>query len=166
MKVNYTVPKLTFNLDSLSKSKIVNILKTQATKVVDRLNGEIAKGRGADGQAIKPGGYSESYKKKIAAGQAKGGSEDKGVRKVGTTPNLFISGDLLNSRQVRQTPDGAEIYFLGGHYSGVTNAQHASRLMDKGFNGWHELGPKDVKSVDEAVDKFVDDALKKLMVVK
>jgi hypothetical protein len=167
MNVKVIVPKVKFDKNVISKKMLLDLCEAEMKTTVARLRKETGSGKGADGQPIKPGGYSDSYIKAIQAGRVRGGSKGTGARKVTTSPvNLTISGDLLGSMQVRVVRDGAEIHFLGAHTAKISNAQLAAALLGKGFEGWFEYGQVDQKRTEASANKLFDEAMKKLVVLK
>jgi hypothetical protein len=167
MNIKVIVSKVKLDKNAISKKALLDLCKAEMLNTSARLRSETGKGRNADGGSIKPGGYSESYKKAIEAGRVRGGSKRTGARKVSTSPvNLTITGDHLGSMQVRTVKDGAEIHFLGQHYSGLSNAQLAATLEARGFTGTFELGVVDQKRIETNFDKLVEDGIKKLVVLK
>ncbi len=149
-----------YNANAMKQKVFVDLAESLAHDVLARITRNVQQGRKADGGVMKR--YSPAYIEAIRAGQVKG---KNGVRKAyrGRT-NLTITGELLQSRQVKRIPKGAEIFFLGGHAGGISNQELAVQLQRKGFTGWNELGPKDEKMIDEQVtaevERVVDELIK------
>ena len=147
-----------FNANVIDKGELLKLCGQEVANTNVRLVRNAAQGVGADGQPIKPGGYSPSYLKAMKAGSVKGRN---GVAKPYTeTVNLRISGELLNSMQQRKGGDGksAELFI-----NGVDNQIVASSLFAKGFNHWFEFGKPDLARITNAFDAFVKRATAKIL---
>ena len=156
MNITLSVSKI--QLPRLKVDEFQKLFSRELQNTSARLRQNISGGSGADGQAIKPSGYSPSYLDAISKGRVRAGKS--GVRKTSTTVNLQISGELLNSMQVKDTPNGAELFFLGGHYSGLSAVQLASVLHDRGFEHWFEYGKEDIARIEKRAIELVEKQLK------
>ena len=158
MRFNISIPDIQINPAALDRRKFVNLFVSEMHVIRAKRDKEIAGGRGADGQDIKPGGYSPGYRAAIRAGTVRSAT---GVRKVQEEPvNLTISGDMLRARQVREGSDGqsAELAF-----NEVAQANKAQHLHKRGFLGWHEYGQDDIRRIVGKVDELVRAALPDLV---
>lgn len=175
MKVKLEMPKITIDASALNLNQLLDICKQEALNTTARLKSETGQGRDADGGALKS--YSPEYAKRKAYGKVRGaggvrgtgGSKTPAIGPVNVTTNLTVTGELLGSMQVRQVADGAEIFFLGDHASKggkLTNVALAGYLIAKGFKDWFGFGIQDEARINNRFAKFVDSAVKKLIVVK
>jgi hypothetical protein len=162
LKISYDKAK--YRKGPLDLKNFIQVAQEECLIQRDRLDRNIQKGLDVTGKKLKK--YSAAYKKAIENEEVTGGTGGLGVRKVSTRTNLTISGDLLGSRQVVKTKDGAMCIFQGGHYSGLTNADLAESLHKRGFKGWHEFSKKDLKRVDAAMGRKADEAIKKSIEIK
>ncbi len=160
MKVSISLsnmPKISPNF--IEKGEILKFMGQETANTKFRLVRSVGQGQGADGQEIKPGGYSQSYLK--AMNTKEGVKGRNGVRKTPTTTvNLRISGELLNSIQERNGSDGksSELFF-----NGKDNQVIAASLFAKGFNHWFEFGKPDLKRITTGFDAFVKRATAKFL---
>lgn len=159
MKFTISFPSVTINREAIGKAEVVKLLSQEALNTRTRLEQARLGGKGADGQDIKPGGYSPAYIEAIEAGRVK----NHGVSKVSTSPvNLTISGNMSRSIQVRNGRDSssAEIFF-----NDANTAKQAIGLLSRGFNHWFEFGKTDIERVSKSFSKFVDDKKKNVVVL-
>lgn len=165
MKVSITFPKVRVNPNAIAPAKILKLCKEECTNTLARLRQAVGSGKGADGQNIKPGGYSPEYAIRKAEGKVQGGTRGTGAKGAKGVPNLTVTGDLLGSEQVRASPDGkgAEIYLNGGHYSGISNAQLMAHHISKGFEGVFEFGQTDIQRVEKRADQLLEEVAKTLI---
>lgn len=158
------MPKVKFDAAALSTAKLLQICAQEADVTKARVSNQTGQGRDANGGALKP--YSAAYaKKKAESGRS-------------TITNLTWTRDLLGSVQTRTVSDGAEIYFLGDHSvkrpkkprkggaKKLTNAALATYLIAKGFVEWFVFGTPDIKRIEKRFINEVENASKKLIVVK
>lgn len=106
--VKFEVPDLALFLDLAN----IELNNTHA-----RILKSTEQGKDAHGRSLKA--YSAAYIRAIRAGHVRG---HNGVRKVNTLTTLRITGDLLNSMQVKKNEKGAEIFFNGSHATGASGA--------------------------------------------
>lgn len=102
-------------------------------------------GLDAHGKKLRP--YSAAYIKAIQAGQVRG---HNGVRKTNTATTLRITNDLMNSMQVKATPQGAELFFSGSHATGSSGGSTKPKKEKSGggsFAGGSRLGAAKSKRI-------------------
>jgi len=125
-----------------------------------RLGQAVAAGRGADGQRIK-NSYSKSYQRtRREAG-------------LPTSPvNLNFTGQMMLSRQVSRTRNGARLSFSGinsrsRRSQGRTarNAEIARHLDQRGFKGFHEFGRADLRRIERAWSRLLSGQLSSIFKV-
>jgi len=125
-----------------------------------RLSKAALSGRGADNQQIKSG-YSESYRKR----------RQKAGRK--TSPvDLHFTGQMMGSKQVTATRQGARLAFSGGRGRrgrrgrSASNAEIARYNDERGFKGFHEFGRPDLRRIEKAWSALLGKALRGVIKVK
>jgi len=125
-----------------------------------RLGQAVAAGRGADGQKIK-NSYSKRYKR---------------IRREAGLPtapvNLNFTGQMMLSRQVNRTQNGARLSFSGlnsrsrrGGGRTRRNAEIARGLAQRGFKGFHEFGRADSQRIQRAWSRLLSGQLSSIFKV-
>lgn len=158
MKFSISIPNLPrIDTNAIDKNELLKLCGQETANTNLRLVRNAGQGIGADGQPIKPGGYSKSYLDAMRKGQVKGRN---GVSKpYSETVNLRISGELLNSMQQRNGSDGKSVELF---INGADNQIIASSLFAKGFNHWFEFGKPDLNRITRSFDAFMKRAAQKL----
>lgn len=136
------------------------LLERELRNTAARLQMGIERGQGADGQEIKPGGYSESYLKKIRAGKVIGRNE---VRKVSETVDLTVTGELLRSWQPRKGSDGKSVEL---YMNDSNRAKIAGYLHNMGFTGWFEYGKVDLQRIEKSVIRKIEELMAAIVQTK
>lgn len=148
MKVNVSFDRFIAN-DLLDAASFEPFAERESLVTVTNIKTNLDLGLDADGQALRP--YSPGYARML---EAEGES---------TTVDLLRSGDLRRAMQVRRTPGGAEVYFLGQHRrSGMSAATLAQSLEDRGFVHWFGMGMRDTDRIERAAGEWLDEQLKKI----
>lgn len=159
MKVEVTTQTFEFNPRAFDKKTFIKAAKTELFDQMREINADAQAGKSRDGKLPS---YSQSYK---AWRKSQGYS---------TSTNLTLSGDMLRSMQVKETSDGAELFFQGNHSpkkskkkknkkketkkkgtksKTQTNAAIAAFVYSKGFDGWFKLGKKDQQRIQKSMNE-------------
>lgn len=166
------VRQIKVDLSAIDDERLTALCFEEMQNTLVRLRDVVSKGRGADGQRIKPSGYSESYKQRIRDAKAnflerstkKDGSprkrptaiksgdplENKLAQKDENTPNLFVTGDLLGSMQPKRITNGAE-----GVFNDQTQVLKASGLIENGYQGFFEFGRVDIDRTTQRFEQLL-----------
>ncbi len=175
MKISADIVRnVTIDAHAIDAQNVSGICVEEMSNTLKRLRDVIARGVGANGNKIKPSGYSESYKQQIRRAKQsyaarttkrdgtkrsrplpiKGSNklENKLAQKDENTPNLFVTGDLLGSMQSEAIQNGAR-----GYFNDQTQVVKASVLMERGFEGWFEFGAVDLTRINDRFDKILAD---------
>lgn len=152
-KFTLTADKMKIDISKLGIDRFKRVAKIALHDINARLEKEITLGRNAHGGAIKPGGY------KTRGVRRTGG---RATKNYSSSPvNLYLTGDMRKSKQIRLISDGAELYF-----NSADSEKKARWLHERGFTGWHELGDQDIKMITERMEKEVDKAFDEAIQVK
>lgn len=167
------------NAQVLDRNKLQTFAVQELLNTQLRLRKEIAQGKGANGQAIKSSGYSIAYKLLIrnakqgfsarkSAQQARGlknlprqhfRGENALAQKDPDTVNLFLTGGMLKSVQVKKEGNLSARMFMGSSEM----AARAGKLMSRGFQGWFEYGAVDIRRIEEAVKVYINNLANKVI---
>lgn len=106
-----------FNFGPL-KEQIIIAAREELSNTQARIQKASEQGKDANGGSLRP--YSAGYREQIKKGLVFGYD---GTQKTKASPTtLRITNLLMNSMQIKNTPDGAELFFNGSHPTGHTRS--------------------------------------------
>lgn len=158
-KVELTIDKITIDPEFFTEAMAAEVCEQEVTNTIANTVSKLGGGKNVDGGAAKPGGYSPSYERAIKKGY-------KSARKKAgnTTPNLRLTGELLESYQAVRIPGGAEGRFVGGHKGGLSNSALMGVQEGNGYTNIVAFGKDDEKRIEkrfeDEVGKAFDRAVK------
>ena len=166
-KFELDMTQIVFDLGVLSEEAFAEVAEQEVFNTIANTVSKVGAGKDVDGGQAKKGGYSASYRKAIE--QATAGPISRGpkkgrarpLRKKGgnTTPNLRLTGELLESFQPVRIKGGAEGRFIGGHKSGLSNAGLMAVQEGNGYEKIVAFGKDDEARIDK---RFADEVGKAL----